>query len=373
MSVRTIKASVLHGARDLREENRTIPPPGADELQVSVRATGICGSDQHYYKHFRNGDILIREPMSLGHESSGVVEAVGPGVTGFDIGDRVALEVGLSCGSCKLCKAGKYNLCRNMQFRGSAKHFPHFQGTLQERINHPARLCHKLPDGVTDIEGALVEPLSVAINAIRRAALKADEKALVLGAGPVGLLVAAMLRVEKIDDITIADIEKQRVDFAILNGFASRGVVMPKTAPGSNASEDKMSRAKEAARLLTDGDEFDVVFECTGVEACVQSAIYSTAPSGRVMIIGMGTPVQTLPLSAASLREVDILGVFRYANTYSYGIDLLARRDAVRLPDISKLVTHKFSDFQEVPLAFDAAARTKDDDGNLVLKVIIET
>ncbi|KAF5008971.1 hypothetical protein FDECE_4793 [Fusarium decemcellulare] len=387
MSVQTIKASVLHGARDLREvsdcsspnisaapntlkqENRTIIPPGADELQVSVRATGICGSDQHYYKHFRNGDILIREPMSLGHESSGVVEAVGPGVTGFDIGDRVALEVGLSCGSCKLCKAGKYNLCRDMQFRGSAKHFPHFQGTLQERINHPARL----PDGVTDVEGALVEPLSVAINAVRRADLKADEKALVLGAGPVGLLVAAMLRVEKIDSITIADIEKQRVDFATLNGFASRGVVMPKTSPASNESEDKMSRAKEAARLLTDGDEFDAVFECTGVEACVQSAIYSTAPSGRVMIIGMGTPVQTLPLSAASLREVDILGVFRYANTYSYGIDLLARRDAVRLPDISKLVTHKFSGFQEVPLAFDAAARTTDDDGNLVLKVIIET
>lgn len=128
---------------DEAQESRSINSPDEGELQVSVKSTGICGSDLHYYKHYRNGDILIREPMSLGHESAGIVEAVGSGVTGFKAGDRVALEVGLSCQECKLCLAGKYNLCPQMKFRGSAKAFPHFQGTLQGRINHPAKMCFK--------------------------------------------------------------------------------------------------------------------------------------------------------------------------------------------------------------------------------------
>ena len=134
---------LMAGAHNCDQETRTIEAPQTDEVQVAVKATGICGSDQHYYIHFRNGDILVREPMSLGHESSGIVEAVGSQVTNLKTGDRVALEVGVACGTCKVCKADKYNLCPDMKFRGSAKAFPHFQGTLQERINHPARLCHK--------------------------------------------------------------------------------------------------------------------------------------------------------------------------------------------------------------------------------------
>ncbi|KAM0542988.1 hypothetical protein ACHAPJ_012545 [Fusarium lateritium] len=350
-----------------------IDPPGAGELQVSIKATGICGSDQHYYKHFRNGDIQIREPMSLGHESSGIVAAWGPGVTGFQPGDRVALEVGLSCGSCRLCQVGKYNLCRDMQFRGSAKHFPHFQGTLQERINHPARLCYKLPDEITAAEGALLESLSVAIHAVRRAALNPKSNVLVLGAGPVGLLLAAMLCVERVEDIAIADVEQRRVEFATVNEFADRGIVVPRTGTPADDTATKLDNAKKTAELLMGGEEFDAVFECTGVEACAQSAIYSTAPSGKVVIIGMGNPVQTLPLLAASLREVDIVGVFRYADTYRFGIEVLARKDEINLPDITRLVTHKYSGFQNVPQAFAAAAKTADDDGNLVLKVIIET
>lgn len=108
-----------------------------------MRATGICGSDQHYFNHYANGDILVREPMALGHEAAGVVVSAGSAASGFKPGDRVALEVGLPCGECALCKEGRYNICRGMNFRSSAKAFPHFQGTLQERINHPAKWCHK--------------------------------------------------------------------------------------------------------------------------------------------------------------------------------------------------------------------------------------
>lgn len=125
------------------QESRSLFPPGPTELQVAVRSTGLCGSDLHYYGHFRNGDIIVKEPMSLGHESAGVVVGVGSGVMNFSVGDKVALEVGLPCEQCDRCKEGRYNICKGMNFRSSAKAFPHAQGTLQDRINHPAAWCHK--------------------------------------------------------------------------------------------------------------------------------------------------------------------------------------------------------------------------------------
>jgi L-iditol 2-dehydrogenase len=110
---------------------------------VTVKATGLCGSDLHYFGHFRNGDILVREPLTLGHESAGVVTAVGAGVTSLQVGDHVAIEVGQPCEQCELCREGRYNICREMKFRSSAKAYPHAQGTLQEHITHPAKWCHK--------------------------------------------------------------------------------------------------------------------------------------------------------------------------------------------------------------------------------------
>lgn len=365
-----------------------------------MHRTGICGSDQHYYNHFANGDILVREPMALGHESSGVVEAVGAGVTDFAEGDRVALEVGLPCDACQLCLEGRYNICRAMRFRSSAKSFPHFQGTLQGRINHPAKWCHKMPASVTLEEGALLEPLSVAIHAVRRARL--EEKAgpalhrrrhhvLVLGAGAVGLLTAAVLRtVASVASITVADVIGSRVEFAQSNGFADFGIQVPRPDAEAVATvEGKLTSAQGLAALLNSarrdgrkakGEEeeeedrhFDAVFECTGVEACVQTAIYATAAGGKVLLIGMGTPVQTLPLSAAALREVDLVGVFRYASTYQNGLDLLADKAACGLPDITRLVTHRFSGFDRVVDAFTAAGKPVDEEGNLVIKVMIDT
>lgn len=160
-STTQIRASVLHGAKDLRivrgqhcttglagtdwcsQETRALFPPGPTDVQVAVRSTGLCGSDLHYYRHYRNGDIIVREPMSLGHESAGVVIAVGSMVKKFAPGDKVALEVGQPCEQCDRCKEGRYNICKEMKFRSSAKAFPHAQGTLQDRINHPAAWCHK--------------------------------------------------------------------------------------------------------------------------------------------------------------------------------------------------------------------------------------
>ncbi|KAF7560503.1 hypothetical protein G7046_g3647 [Stylonectria norvegica] len=405
----SIKASVLHGPQDLRLESRTIERPGAGELQIVIKATGICGSDVAYYKKFANGDLCACHPLSLGHESSGEVAAIGPQVHGFAIGDRVALEVGVACGHCGICRKGRYNLCKKMRFRSSAKSYPHYQGTLQERINHPAVWCHKLPDNVSYDAAALLEPLSVAIHAVNRAKPEPGSTALVIGAGTVGLLTAAMARQSGCTSVTITDVDPGRVNYAISRGFATHGHVTSLTRQAFSTSSSgvstpesgsmtpastfsaasqfdyakslageilAVSKSPSAFVLDEDEDGLDVTFECTGKESCMQTALFATKPGGKVVMVGMGTPIQTLPLSAAHLREVDILGIFRYANTYPTGIRLLCARAAnvvgSTFPSLDEMVTHRFKGLDKAKGAFDLATRTSDDAGNLVLKVVIE-
>ncbi|KAK3364444.1 chaperonin 10-like protein [Lasiosphaeria hispida] len=371
----TVQTSVLHGARDLRISTRLLPPLSPTDVQIAIKATGLCGSDLHYFTHFRNGDILVREPLTLGHESAGVVTTVGAEITALAVGDRVALEVGQPCEACELCAAGRYNICRAMKFRSSAKAFPHAQGTLQEVVVHPGRWCHKLPEGVSLELGALVEPLAVALHASDRAGMPEGATVLVFGAGAVGLLCAAVSKVVSKARVVIADIQEDRVRFAVENGFADAAVIVPMRKPETIV--DKLEFAREVAESVKtarvgDGVAGEVTgtYECTGVESCLQASIYATGPGGKIMIIGMGNPIQVLPISAASLREVDLVGVFRYANTYSRVIELMASGDPL-LPDLTKLITQRFSGMDGIRGAFDMAARVKDDEGKLVLKVMV--
>ncbi|KKY35232.1 putative alcohol dehydrogenaselike domain-containing protein [Diaporthe ampelina] len=373
MATQTVRASVLHAAKDLRVEERTIPTLQPTEVLVAVKSTGLCGSDLHYYSHYRNGDIQVRQPMTLGHESAGTVTAVGSGVTGLKPGDNVALEVGLPCGECKLCAGGRYNICRAMSFRSSAKSFPHAQGTLQEQISHPAAYCHKLPEGVPLELGALAEPLSVALHAGDRARLDPGATVLVLGAGAVGLLCCAVSKVLGARNVVVADINADRVRWAVDRGFADASVVVPMKRP--DTVEAKLEFAREVAALVAGAKtnageavgEVDATFECTGVESCLQAAIYV---GGKILIIGMGNPIQTLPISAASLKEVDLVGVFRYANTYPRVIELLAGGNP-KLPPVAELITHRYDGLDSIPEAFGMAGKVKDDKGDLVLKVMV--
>ena len=150
-----------------------------------MRATGLCGSDLHYYNHGHNGDIILQEPLSLGHESAGEVVAVGIDVGEFEVGDLVAIECGIPCGICEHCNNGQYNICTTWRFRGSAKSFPHFQGTLQERLNHPAKWCHKLHPNMSPYFGVILEPMGVAMNAVKRASIPEHAIATVLVFGAV--------------------------------------------------------------------------------------------------------------------------------------------------------------------------------------------
>ncbi|KAF1812512.1 sorbitol dehydrogenase [Eremomyces bilateralis CBS 781.70] len=371
-----VQASVLSGPKQLSLETRTISDPAPHELQVQIKATGLCGSDCSYYSKFRNGDLQAHEPLTLGHESSGVVVSIGSAVSGFQIGDRVALEVGVPCDNCRSCQRGRYNLCPSMRFRSSAKSFPHYQGTLQDRINHPAKWCHRVPPHVSDEAAALLEPLSVAIHATRRATIEPGDTIVVFGAGTIGLLVSAMAKLGGAD-VVIADIDSGRVAYALMKGFASKGVVVNQYSDACHLSE-QLQAAKhvsdEVLRIASSGEmDFegaDVTFDCTGKEICMQAGLHTTRPGGQLVMVGMGTPIQTLPMSAAHLKEVDIIGIFRYANTYPTGIKLLS---SGQIPCLDDLVTHRFEGLNTVKEAFELAGRTSDDQGRLVLKVVVKT
>ncbi|RPA98361.1 GroES-like protein [Choiromyces venosus 120613-1] len=360
------KISLLTAAKTLVVTTTPLPAPSPTELQIEIKSTTLCGSDLHYYTHYRNGDIHVREPLVLGHEASGIVIAVGSGENGkWKVGDRVALEVGVPCGDCAECLCGRYNICAAVRFRSSGKSLPHFAGTLQEVVNHPARWCHKLPDTVSYTSAALLEPLSVAIHATRRVrklgTLGPGSSILILGAGAVGLLVAAMCKVSGASRIVVSDINPGRTDFAIQHAFATHAHTPPREGKRPESVDERLAYAKVSA------GGFDVTFECTGVEICTQTGIYAARPGGSLVLLGMGNPVQTLPISAAALREVDILGGFRYANTYKEGIEILR---AGLIPQLEEIVTHKIGrGVCGVEDAFEMAGKQVDDVGALVIKV----
>ncbi|EEU39302.1 uncharacterized protein NECHADRAFT_94738 [Fusarium vanettenii 77-13-4] len=303
----THNAVVLHGAQQLVVERVETVAPGPDEVQIAPRTTGICGTDQHYYQNGRNSIYEVTEPLILGHEAAGEVVAVGS-------------QPQQACLCCEHCLDGRYNLCSRMRFNGSASAKPPAQGSLQERLNHLARLVYKLSDGVSYEEAALIEPLSVAIHSVRKARIHAGHSVLVLGAGTVGLLCAAMAKASGAASVAMVDIDEARLEFAKDQNLAD---VTYAGLPGGEGQT---------------GLKVDAAFECTGVEACLNACIGATTAGGRVVIVGLGRPMQTLNLGLAVVREVELLGVWRYANTFPTAINLLA---AGRL-DLKSLITHRF-------------------------------
>ena len=286
-AVEKSRGQYLHEARALKLETRELAHLASDEIRISIRSTTICGSDAHYYTHFRNGSIQVLEALCLGHEAAGQVVAVGSKVSqagsNLKVGDAVALECGVPCGACVLCRSGRYNICPELRFRSSASKFPHFQGTLQEFVVHPARWVHILPPELNFEAGALLEPLAVAVHAVRRAGpdmISLRRACLVFGAGAVGLLCAMAVRAEGCQDVVMVDIDEGRLGFALKYGFAS--VVYAVKPKRGDTLEDKLRIARTIAKQIgerkwPDGESVGQVrrtFECTGAESCLQSSIY---------------------------------------------------------------------------------------------------
>ncbi|KAI8066736.1 sorbitol dehydrogenase-2 [Gongronella butleri] len=342
MTAKTNRAVVLRKPLDIAFEDRPVPEIGAGEVLVNVKATGICGSDVHYWLHGGIGTFILDGPMIIGHESAGVIAAVGPGVTHLKVGDRVAMEPGVCCRLCDQCKRGNYNLCPDMVFAAT----PPVDGTLADYYRHAADFSFKLPENVSLGEGALIEPLSVGLHACTRANVTLGQSVFIFGAGPVGLLTAASAKAAGASRVVIADVKKERLDFA-KTYYTDAQYILERPEQGEPNIE--YSR-RISAKILESEAAFDAVFDCTGVETCVQTAVYLTKNGGTVMLVGMGAQVQTLPVSELYSREVDIKGVFRYKNTYPKAIQMLAS-GAI---DVKPLITHTYT-FDEAVKAFEHA------------------
>lgn len=302
---------------------------------------GICGSDVHYLVHGRIGDFILKKPMIIGHEASGVVHKIGKSVKHLKVGDRVAIEPGVPCRYCDHCKQGRYNLCADMVFCAT----PPVDGNLSRYYAHAADFCYKLPDHVTMEEGALLEPLSVGIHACRRANIGLGTRILILGAGPIGLSALIAAKSMGAGDIIITDILEDRLKLAKDLG-ATHTLVVPKDL----SAVDFTMKMKEMF-----GAEPDVSIDCSGLQATNRFAILSTKAGGCVVIVGCGPPEVTIPLISSLTREIDIRGVFRYCNEYPAALALVANGKI----DVKKLITHHF-DIKQTKEAFDVVRYNRD-------------
>lgn len=317
-------SAVLRGIRDVVVEDRPVPSPAAAEVVVAVKATGICGSDVHYYEHGRIGDFVLEAPMVIGHESAGVVTAVGSAVDPGRIGQVVALEPGVPCRRCGQCRAGRYNLCPDVVFFAT----PPVDGSIAGFVAIDADFAHPAPEGMSSEQAAMAEPVSVGVWAARKAGVTAGDRVLVTGAGPIGLFAAQVARAHGAAEVTVTDLSAYRLGVARELGF----------------------RAVAADGELPDGQT--VLLECSGAQPAVESGLRALAPAGRAVLVGMGADEVSLSVPLIQGRELSITGVFRYANTYPTALALIAS-GAV---DTAALITHRFA-LEETEAALTLARR----------------
>lgn len=300
-----------------------------------MKYTGICGSDVHYWVEGAIGDFVVKDPMVLGHESSGIVTQVGDAVKSLKPGDRVAMEPGVPCRRCVRCKEGNYNLCFNMQFAAT----PPFDGTLAKYYVLPEDFCYKLAEGVSLEEGALVEPLSVGVHITKQADVHPGQSVVVFGCGPVGLLCMAVAKSFGATKIVAVDINEERLQFA------------QKYAATHAFRSQRESPQDSAARLIKEcelGPGADVIIDASGAEVCIQTAIHALRTGGTYVQGGMGKSDINFPIMAMCSKELNVKGSFRYGSgDYQLAVDLIT---SGRL-SVKELITGKVK-FTEAENAF---------------------
>ncbi|CAL0328644.1 unnamed protein product [Lupinus luteus] len=334
-------AAWLVAINTLKIQPFKLPSIGPHDVRVRVKAVGICGSDVHYLKTMRCADFIVKDPMVIGHECAGIIEEVGSQVKSLEPGDRVAIEPGISCWRCDPCKQGRYNLCPDMKFFAT----PPVHGSLANQIVHPADLCFKLPENVSLEEGAMCEPLSVGVHACRRANIGPETNVLIMGAGPIGLVTLLAARAFGAPRIVIVDVDDHRLSVA--KNLGADDIVKVSTN-----IEDVAEEVTQIHKAM--GAGIDVTLDCAGFNKTMSTALSATQAGGKVCLVGMGHSIMTVPLTPAAAREVDVIGIFRYKNTWPLCIEFL-RSGKI---DVKPLITHRFGFSQkEVEEAFETSAR----------------
>lgn len=307
-----MRAAVLRGPRDLVVEQRPEPLPGRGEVLVEVRSVGVCGSDTHYYEHGRIGRFVVEAPLVLGHEASGVITAVGSGVSGDRVGQRVSIEPGVPDLTCVQCLAGRYNLCPGMRFFAT----PPIDGALAESVVVHAAFAHPVPDSMSDDAAALLEPLSVGVWANRKGRVTAGSRVLVTGAGPIGLVAVQTALAFGATTVVVSDVNPRRL--ALARRFGATQVL--------DARSD---------RLVDLDDAPDVLLECSGNARATLDGLAVLERAGRAVLVGMGVDELSLPVPLVQERELEITGTFRYAGTWPTAIALVSSGRV----DLDSLVT----------------------------------
>ncbi|AYM83617.1 L-idonate 5-dehydrogenase [Agrobacterium radiobacter] len=330
-----MKAVVIHAAKDLRIEERPDEQPGPGQVEVAIEAGGICGSDLHYYNHGGFGTVRVREPMILGHEVAGTIKALGEGVSGLAVGDRVAVSPSRPCNHCEFCLKGQQNQCLNMRFYGSAMPMPHIQGAFRQRLVAEAYQCHKVRDGISIHEAAMAEPFAVTLHGVNRAGALTDKRVLVTGCGPIGALAIIAARAHGAREIVATDIMDAVLQKALAIG-ADRVI---------NVASDPDALSAYSANK----GYFDVQFEASGNERAVRSGLEALKPRSTVVQLGLGGDV-SIPQNMVVAKEIEMKGTFRFHEEFGLAVDFINQRRV----DLKPLLTGTFP-LEEAVAAFEAA------------------
>jgi D-xylulose reductase len=341
-----MKALVLKGKNKLAILDMPFKEtPGPDDVRIKMHTIGICGSDVHYYTHGKIGNFIVKEPMVLGHEASGTVIEVGKNVKSLKAGDRICMEPGVPDLRSRAMMEGMYNLDPAVIFWAT----PPVHGCLRETVVHPAMFCFKLPDNVSYAEGALVEPLSVGLQAVKKANVKPGDVALVTGCGTIGLVTGLSALAGGCSKVVITDVIQPKLDLASSYGMIPVNI--------------KKQNLMDVVNKETGGWGVDIIFEASGNEAAIAGIFQPLCPGGKVVFIGM--PVEPVPVDivAAQAKEARMETIFRYANVYPRALALLGSGKI----DVKPLITDRYK-FADAIEAFDYAANPQPRS----VKVVIE-
>ena len=343
-----MKVAVMNGIGKMDLIERDIPIVKENEVLVKLDYVGICGSDLHYYENGRIGDYIVEPPFVLGHEPGGVVVEVGNKVKHLNIGDRVALEPGKTCGHCEFCKTGRYNLCPDVIFFAT----PPVDGVFQEYVAHEADLCFKLPENVSTLEGALIEPLAVGFHAAIQGGARIGQTAVVMGAGCIGLVSMMALKAMGVSNVYVVDIMEKRLEKALELG--ATGII---NAKEKNAIEEVMK--------ITNNNGCDLVIETAGTEITTVQAIHMAKKGSNIVLVGYSKSGEmTLPISLVLDKELTFKTVFRYRHIYNMAIEAVASGKV----NLKGIITNEF-DLDDVQKAMDYSVNNKADIVKAVIKI----
>lgn len=346
MENKMMKAAVLYGKGDLRIETIPIPTYKADEVLIEIKRVGICGSDIHYYKDGRIGDFVVDKPMILGHESAGIIVAKGSEVTKLEIGDRVAIEPGIPCMKCNRCKEGRYNLCQNITFFAT----PPVNGSFCEYVAFKKDYVFKLSESVSLEEGSMIEPLAVGLFAVKRAQQQLGDTVLILGSGTIGLMVLQSALAAGAGFVIVADIDNKKLEIA--KKFNADLTINTKN------TDDPIAVIKN-----TVGDrEIDIVYDAVGIGATALQSVELARVGGKIIWIGLSNEEKAFPFGKVTFKELEIRGMFRYANMYPVALKTIEKG----LYDLKSFIT-KYVTMDELPKIMDDLALQKTNDLKVML------